>query len=276
MIARAARDPVRTIGTGAAVIAALLVVTTTVRAQDFDAPGPLWPPRSAAALLERGLPDASGSATLEGAIVRWHGLAPLTTRAVAGGSGWRTIRGGLGLSQTGEWDVGWTALGAALGAAERRGGAALRATARRDRTSRFAFDAVGAAVGAEVGGGAWLAATERVHLWASAPQIWKRGAAPPLARALEIGGALDLGGITLWLARSGVAGATRGARGERAAGVSTRAGPLEAWLGARDQPLRGGLGIAARARIVRVAAQVESHPVLGETARLSLALGGGR
>ena len=67
-----------------------------------------------------------------------------------------------------------------------------------------------------------------------------------------------------------------GAGSAREGGVSTTSGPLALWLIARDRPLRGGLGVAARARALRVAVQVESHPVLRETTRLSIALGGGR
>jgi hypothetical protein len=160
-----------------------------------------------------------------------------------------------------------------VGAVVGRGGASLRALSRRDRTSPFGFDARGAAVGIEVGGGAWIEASRGIHVWTSAAQIWTRGAAPPLARPLEIGGAADLGGVSLWLSRAGVVGASRG---ERAAGLSTTAGPLELWLVAHDQPIRGGIGIAAHVRGLRVAAQVDSHPVLRETARLSLGAGGGR
>jgi hypothetical protein len=160
-----------------------------------------------------------------------------------------------------------------LGAVVPRAGASLRVAARRDRTSRFAFDARGAAVGAEVGGGAWIEASARIHVWVAAPQVWTRGSAPPLARPLSIGGAADLGGVTLWLGRAGVVG---GAAGGREGGLSTTAGPLAVWLTARDQPLRGGLGVAARAARLEVAAQIESHPVLQETARLAVTVGGGR
>ena len=52
--------------------------------------------------------------------------------------------------------------------------------------------------------------------------------------------------------------------------------PLSAWLVARDQPPRGGVGVSARMRALGVAVEVEGHPVLGETARMSLTAGGGR
>jgi hypothetical protein len=257
-------------------LACLALAAAPARAQDFVAPAPAWPPGPAAGVLERGLPSAVPGAAIEGATTRWHGLAALTTRALAGALGWRAVRVAAGLSQTGEPDVGWTALALAAGAAGPGGGGSLRAVARRDRTSPFGFDARGADVGVEVGGGAWVEAAPRLHVWASAPQLWTRGAAPPLARPLEVGAALDLGAVVSWLSRSGVAGYPRGSRGELAAGLATSAGPLELWLEARDQPLRGGCGLAARARALRVAAEVESHPVLGETARMSLGIGGRR
>lgn len=256
-----------------AVALLLLALAAPATAQDFDLPAPAWPPGPVGVWFERALPPTAASPVVEAGVTRWHGLDALATRAVAAGAGWRAVRAGLGLSQTGEPDIGWTALGGVAGAVVQRGGASVRAVSRRDRRSRFGFDARGAAVGIEVGGGAWIEAIEGIHVWASAAQMWTRGAAPPLARPLEIGGAADLGGVTLWLSRSGVTGA---ARGGREAGLATTAGPLEVWLVARDQPLRGGLGVAARVRGLRVAAQIDSHPVLRETARLSLGTGGGR
>jgi hypothetical protein len=259
-----------------AAITALATVAAPAAGQDFTAPAPAWPPGLPCALLETALPATAVAPEIEGAVTQWHGLAALTTRAAAAAFGWRELRAGLGLAQTGEPDIGWTALGLALGAARPDGGAALRAVARRDRTTRFGFDARGAAVGVEIGGGAWIEAAAGLHVWASAPQLWTRGAAPPLARPLEIGGALDLGGVAAWLSLVAVAGHPRGGPGEHAAGLATDVGPLAVWLFARDQPLRGGLGVAGRARGLRAAAEVESHPVLGETARMSLGLGGGR
>ena len=43
------------------------------------------------------------------------------------------------------------------------------------------------------------------------------------------------------------------------------------WLEAKDRPLRGALGLSARARNIIAAAAVESHPVLGETVKLAIA-----
>lgn len=251
----------------------LLALAAPASAQDFDLPSPAWPPDVVAGWFERGLPPATRAPAIGAGVIRWHGLDALSTRSLAAGVGRRSLRAGLGLSQTGESDIGWTALAGVAGAVTGRGGASLRALGRRDRTSPFAFDARRAAVGVEVGGGAWIEAAPGIHVWTSAAQIWTRGAPPPLARPLEIGAAADLGGVTLWLGRSGVTGA---ARGGRAVGLVAAAGPLDLWLVARDQPIRGGVGMAAHVRGLRVAAQVEGHPVLRETARLSLGAGGRR
>lgn len=253
------------------IAAAALAGVTPARAQDFAAattPVAI----SAADFLERGLPRAGPEAAIELAATRWHGLSELTTRSAAGAIGWGAARLGAGLSQTGDPDLGWTALAGALGIADSSSGAAVRALARRDRTSAFGFDAAGAAVGAEVGAGGWVAVTPRLTLWASAPQLWVAGEAPPLARALEIGGVFRTASIVLWLGRAAVPGALRGARGEHAAGAGTTIGPLWIALAARDQPLRGGLTLAAGAQPIGIAAAVESHPVLGETVRLALRL----
>ncbi len=251
----------------------MLALASPAVGQDFDLPSPAWPSAPVAGWFERGLPPATAAPLLAAGVTRWHGIEALSTRSIAAGAGWRAARAGIGLSQTGEPDIGWTAVAAVVGAVTRRGGASLRALSRRDRTSPFGFDAHGAAVGVEIGGGAWIEARRGIHVWTSAAQIWTRGAPPPLARPLEIGGAADLGGVTLWLSRSGVTGA---ARGGRAAGLAASAGPIDLWLVAHDQPIRGGVGIAAHVRGLRMAAQVDSHPVLRETARLSLGAGGGR
>ena len=242
-------------------------------AQDFALPAPAWPPGPASLWIERALPPAAPTPVLEAGVIRWHGLDALVTRSIAAGAGVRAFRGAIGLSQTGEPDLGWTTLGTALGTVAPHAGASLRLAVRRDRTSPFGFDARGAAVGAEAGGGAWIDAGARIHVWASAPQVWTRGSVPPLRRPLEIGAAGEWGGVTLWLSRAGVPG---GPGGGREGGLSTAAGPLSLWLVARDRPLRGGLGVSARAGVLSARCQVESHPVLRETARLSIAIGGGR
>jgi hypothetical protein len=256
-----------------ATLAAACGLAAWASAQDFDLPAPAWPPVAAGRWLEQALPPASATPVLEAGIVRWHGLDALLTRSLAAGAGWRSLRLGFGLAQTGEPDLGWTTLASVLGAVVPGAGASFRIAARRDRTSGFGFDAGGAAVGAEAGGGAWFDAREHLHLWASAPQIGRWGGAPPLERPLEIGAAADLGAVTMWFARAGVPG---GITGGREGGLATAAGPLSLWLTARDRPLRGGLGVAGRAGVLRAACEVDSHPVLRETARLSLTIGGGR
>jgi hypothetical protein len=91
-------------------------------------------------------------------------------------------------------------------------------------------------------------------------------------RPLEIGAGFEGGGLRAWLAR-GAPRASDPGGGESAGGLALLLGPVEAWVEARDRPLRGALGLAARARFAAVAASVESHPVLGETARLAVLLG---
>jgi hypothetical protein len=255
-----------------ATLAAASGLVAPVHAQDFDLPAPAWPPVAAGRWLERALPPAAATPVLEAGVVRWHGLDALVTRSLAAGAGWRSLRLSLGLAQTGEPDLGWTTAAGALGAVVPGAGASLRIAARRDRTSSFG-ERQAAAIGAEAGGGAWFDARDHLHVWASAPQIWLRGSAPPLERPLEIGAAADLGTVTLWLARAGVPGRDAGGR---EGGLATAAGPLSLWLTARDRPLRGGLGVAARAGVLSAACEVDSHPVLRETARLSLTIGGGR
>jgi hypothetical protein len=258
----------------AAALALAVMVGRAAAARGQDFATPATPGATTASdVLERGLPRADPAPALELGAVRWHGLAELTTRSAAGTFGWRAARVGLGLSQTGDPDLGWTALAAALGIADTSGGAAVRALARRDRTTAFGFDDSGAAVGAEVGAGGWVAVAPRLTLWASAPQLWTAGEAPPLRRGLEIGALARAGGIVLWLTRAEIPGALRAARGEHAVGAGTAVGPLWIALGARDQPLRGGLTVGAGGHPIGVAATVESHPLLGETVRLALRVG---
>jgi hypothetical protein len=248
----------------------------SAHAQDFVPPTPLWPPHSACALLEHGLPSPEGGPVLEASSVRWYGLSDLTTRSIALAGSWRLLRAAFGLSQTGSPELGWTAGALAFGVANETGGVAVRATARRDRTSEFAFTAVPADAGIEIGAGGWLEAGEGLVLWTSVPELWLSGAAPPLRRALAIGGALTLGDLEVWLARRAVPGLVRGMRGEHAFGVAMAARPLAVWLEAEDQPLRGGFGVLARLRSVWVAGSVLGHPVLGETFRAAIGVGGER
>ena len=250
----------------ATVLAALAVVLmmSPSHAQEFAAPAPAGE-RSFVALLERGLPpDSSG---IEGAVlaIRWHGVPELDTRSVAVGAAWRRARMACGVSQAGDRDLGWNAAAIGVGMAEARAGAALRSCVRQRRA------AAAPAEGVEIGAAAWLAASPRLDLWTSAPQLWTRGDPPPLERWLEIGGTARFGEVELWLARVAAPGRPKGLGAEHLAGVRTGSGALLIWIEARDRPLRGALGLATATRGLSVAATVESHPVMGETVRLALA-----
>ena len=258
----------------AALLCASLAFATCASAQDFAGPEPAGPPAGPAGLLERGLAPVPGSASLEFAHISLTGTPELITRSLAVGGNFRGVAGAAGLSQTGDVALGWEALALACGAAGSDGAVAVRALVRRDRSAESRLARPDRGLGGELGGGAWLRCGRALRLWASAPQLWRHGAAPPLARALELGARFERPHVAAWLAREAAPAGWRIA-GDHVGGVAIDAGPALLWLEARDRPLRGGLGAAARIGILRVAAVVESHPVLGETARLSLALGRG-
>jgi hypothetical protein len=253
----------------ALVTLAMLVAPAPTLAQDFASPAP---PAAAtpATFLERGLPVLKLSLAAEALTTSWYEVPGLTTRAVALAGGWRVLRTAAGLSRTGDAELGWTTGACALGVAIGGAGAALRAAARRDEVPGALDSALGPGAGIEAGGGAWVEAGAGITLFASAPQIFTRGVSPPLERGLEIGASFVMDGISLHLTRVSARGGAGAAQHE--AGLALSAGPLTAWLEARDQPARGALGLAARARFVTVAGAVESHPVLGQTVRLSLVL----
>jgi hypothetical protein len=263
-----------------AVVAAVMVLLVPALglAQDFSSASPPGPADSPCAMIERGLPPALAVAGTEASFTRWLGLPGLETRAVACAAGLGIVRVAAGFSQTGEADYGWNSAALAFGMARREGGAAFRVVARRDRTIESGSEAAArleARAGLETGGGAWLEATEGLKLWASVPQAWAGGVAPPLDRPLELGARGELGipggrdGLAFWLTRGSP---SRNLPADHGAGVALRSGPITAWGTVRDRPLRGGFGLAARARWLSVAAEVESHPDLGETVRLSLGL----
>jgi hypothetical protein len=261
---------------GLAVLVPIALLALAVRAvsQDFTCATPPGPAASAGAFIESGLPPRGAGSALDASYTRWFGLPELETRAVACRAGWRQARVAAGFSQTGETDLGWSAIGLACGVARPTGGAGLRAVARRERAiepGSAAASRLEARAGVEVGWGAWLEAARRLRLWAAAPQSWSAGVAPPLDRPLEVGGEFECDGLTFWLTRSAPSG---GAEADHGAGVALRSEALIAWVSARDRPLRGGVGLAGSARRFFVAAAVESHPELGETVRLSLGLGG--
>jgi hypothetical protein len=251
-------------------LALALVACPPGHAQDFAAPESAAPSGSALALLERGLAPEAAEATLEAMTVRWFALESFATRAVALGAGWGTLRAAAGVSRTGDPELGWTTAGLALGAAGAPAGVALRAVARRDLDPpRDAF-APSPGIGAEAGGGAWMRVGTRLSLWVSAPQLWRHAPAPPLARALEIGAALDSEIGRVWIARR--APPPGSGDSERLAGAEFDAFPVRLWLEARDPPLRGRVGCDARVGRLFAGVAVEGHPVLGETIVLALAI----
>jgi hypothetical protein len=235
--------------------------------QDFAGAAHAAATDDAFALLERALPTAEPGLAAAVAQTRWWDSRDLETRAAAFSGGWRTLRASCGLSQTGAPELGWTALALAAGCAGADAGAGLRACARVDRDAPWSAERVAAAgAGYELGAGAWLVPAAGVRVWASAPQMFTRGAAPPLARALELG--VRAGGDTgAWLL---LRAPRAGDDGERALGVEIALAPLAAWAEVRDSPLRGGAGMRATVGRVGVEARVDVHPVLGETLRAAL------
>ena len=248
-------------------IAALLLARAAA-AQDFSGASPAGSTRAPDGLLDRALPPATASLGASVAQTRWWGLPDLETRSAALAGSFHSWRAALGLSQTGEPELGWTSLGIGLGAASARAGAAVRACVRRDRDAPWSVArAFTTGDGVEAGAGAWVQAGDAVRAWASAPQVWTSGVAPPLVRPLELGvraGDQDAVWVRLVAPRAGD-------DGERALGLSLWVAPVQAWAEVRDAPLRGSVGLSAALACVRVAARVDAHPVLGETTRLSLA-----
>ena len=272
LAARGVTAAVRTVlsAPSLAAFALALALARAAGAQDFSpaaAPGPQPGP---AALLDRALPVADERLAAEAGAARWFALPELGTKAVSLLVPARSLRVAAGLSQTGDGELGWTCAALAAGAAAGDFGFALRVAARRDRAGcALMTSAAAAGVGAEAGGGAWMAPVEGALLWASAPQLWTRGEAPPLARPLELGARFESGALSAWLA----IGAPRdGDDGARGAGVALSQGPLSVWAEGRDAPARAAVGLVAEAGPLRVAARIEGHPVLGETTHLSLAL----
>lgn len=250
-------------------LALLVAAPDASPAQDFAPALPAGPQSGAAALLERALPAESPALSLESAATRWLGLAELATRSVALGLASGTVRVAAGVSQTGDPELGWTAAALAVGAAGPEGGAALRVVGRRDRSEgAIASGHLARGAGYEAGAGAWLAAGEALTLWASAPQLWYAGEAPPLSRPLELGGRCVFAGGAAWLA---LVAPRPGDDGERAGGLEIGTAALALWAEARDGPLRASLGIRGAVRALVVEARVDAHPVLGETTRLTLA-----
>lgn len=279
MSARARRY--RAIGRAAAAAALLLIAAARAAgAQDFSAAAPAGPGGVAAA-LESALPRAAPGAALELVAARRFGLPELGGGAVACGASWRAVRVAFGAAQAGDPGLGWRALGAAAGVVGPDHGLALRAVARRDASPAAGDGAVAGAAagepgsGIEAGLGAWLAPRAGVRLWLSAPQTWTAGAAPPLARGIETGIEARAPGLAGWLAHRATRG-PGGHAGTHVAGLALETGPGRVWLEGLDAPPRAALGVEASAGGLGVAARIEGHPVLGESAWLALRFGAGR
>jgi hypothetical protein len=90
--------------------------------------------------------------------------------------------------------------------------------------------------------------------------VWARGAAPPLARPLTLGGALRLARLTGWLELGDSPVATEGGHAEHRAGIALPAAAVTAWLTVRDQPLRGGFGLGCRTGPLTVAGEARAIP----------------
>ena len=178
----------------------LLALGRVAGAQDYATPAPAGPQGGPLALLEGAPPAAPARFAIAGATTRWFGLPDLVTRATALAAAWHGAVAAAGLSQTGDPEQGWTAFGLVLGGAGSTAGGSIRAVARRDRAPDPPLGPLGRGVGLEAGAAAWVAAGGGIALWASAPQMRVRGAAPPLRRGLEIGGRWRAAGGGLWLA----------------------------------------------------------------------------
>lgn len=253
-------------------VTCLFLIHAAAHAQDFASAAPPWPRAGASPLLEDGLPPADATLGVDATVTRWFGLSELETRSLAAVARMRAVVVGVGLAQTGGPEVGWTALGVAVGAASDRGGFALRGVVHRDRLTKFAFDGDASTAGGEVGAGGWVATGASFKVFASAPQLWREGAAPPLARAVALGCAWETENLSAWLARSAVAVSSGMGHGEHQAGIALIGGPLAFWCEARDRPLRASLGVSVGMGGVRSSAALDSHPVLAETTRLTISL----
>jgi hypothetical protein len=239
-------------------------------AQDFASPAPAGRGGTPGAFLERALPEARPVFSFEMLAIAWDPAAELTTRALAGLTIWRGLSCGAGLSSTGDGVVGWNSVALAVGHASATHGAATRVLVRRDRAAPDPDHA--RLIGAEAGAGFWSVIGSRGRIWASAPMALTAGESAPLDRGLETGvsfGAREWSGWLSWAAPAGAVDAA-----ERALGLACETGPKALWAEARDRPLRTSISLRARRGAITVLAQVSEHPVLGETARCSLGIGG--
>src|SRR5262249_4611476 len=87
-------------------LAVWLAIIPAARPQGCAARAPAGTPGTAA-LLEHGLPAAPVVWAATVLAIRWDGLAELDTRSAAATIGWRSARAAVGVSQTGEGEIGW-------------------------------------------------------------------------------------------------------------------------------------------------------------------------
>jgi hypothetical protein len=262
----AVRAPV---GRGVVLALALLATAASASAQDLAGASPAGA-FDLHDLLERALPSPRAGFSFAAASTRWWGLPELETRSLALGASWRSLRAGFGLSQTGVPEIGWTTLAFAAGTAGPSAGAAFRVVTRHDRDAPWsAGRATSPEAGLELGAGAWLAPVPALRAWASAPQAWVRGEAPPVDRPLELGVRAGAG-TALWCT---LRAPRAGDDGERALGLCLELAPFTAWVEVRDAPLRGSAGASARAGPLAVRTRVDAHPALGETLRFGIEWG---
>lgn len=243
---------------------------SAAHAQDFSPAAGAGPQPGAAALLDRALPVPGGAWTLEAGVTRWFALPELETRALAMAVARRSVSAAAGLSQTGDPTFGWSAAAFALGSAGESGGMALRVAARHERRDgALSASSFARAGGLEAGAGAWLSLGGAWRAWASAPHVYVRGEAPPLARPLQLGVVARTEDGAAWLA---VEAPRAGADGARLLGGELGAGPFTLWAEARDGPWRASLGLSAARGPFAVRARVDAHPDLPETTRLYVSL----
>jgi hypothetical protein len=245
---------------------AAFALARAASAQDFASPAPAGGGATPGAFLERALPEPRTPKTIEMLAIAWDPAAELTTRAIAGTASWRALSCGAGISSTGDGEIGWNSLALAIGHAGATHGAGLRALVRRDRA---ALGPRGERpLGAEAGAGFWSAIGSHGRIWASAPMALIAGEPPPLDRGLETGLSFGAGEFTAWGSWSAPASAVDAA--ERSLGLACGSGAIALSAEARDRPLRAAIAVRAQRGALIVMARIDEHPVLGETARVSL------
>jgi hypothetical protein len=239
------------------------------RAQDFSAPAPAGHTPGAGVALERSLPPSRAESGIEFLSVRWSAMTEFATHAVAADAWWQSVVFAAGVSSSGDAEVGWNAAAMLVGLDAPAAGIALRALVREERDPASVR-----ALGLEIGGGFRSAITPNLTMWASAPSALRSGEPPPLDRGIEVGMRWCGRGFAAWGAWSAPARDVNA--GERSIGIASGPGRFETWMEARENPLRGSLGMRASRGALEVAAEVGEHPVLGENVRVSLRVRGVR